>query len=161
MRTSGTLLAVLVLALPISALASEDGDVILGVWATEPDPVDGNAHIELYKEGDGYSGKVVWLEQPQYPADEGDGLAGKDKVDRENPDPDLRSRPIMGLNLLEGFEYVGKKQWKNGTIYDPDNGKTYKCKMKLTKDGVLKIRGFIGVSLIGRTTEWTRVSSDE
>jgi len=55
------------------------------------------------------------------------------------------------------FEYVGKGKWKNGYIYDPDNGKTYRCKAQLKGD-TLKVRGFIGVSLLGRNSEWTRVA---
>ncbi|MCP4901397.1 MAG: DUF2147 domain-containing protein [bacterium] len=161
MRHFATIVALLVLIVPSGAFASEEGELILGVWASEPNSETGNAHIEVYKEGELFSGKVVWLEKPQYNPDDERGMAGQDKIDRENPDAELQSRPIMGLNLLEGFEYVGKKQWKKGTIYDPDNGKTYKCKIKLNTDGTLKIRGFIGISLLGRNTMWTKVEMSE
>jgi uncharacterized protein (DUF2147 family) len=87
-------------------------------------------------------------------------MAGKEKVDRENPDATLRTRKIVGLVLMSGFVFDGKGTWQKGTIYDPDNGKTYKSKIKITDGGVLKVRGFIGVSLIGRTSQWTRVGDD-
>ena len=90
-----------------------------------------------------------------------DGEAGEPKVDTNNPDPALQSRPIMGLELMKNFKFVGKGAWKKGTIYDPDNGKTYKCKLRLGDDGVLNVRGYIGISMIGRTSHWTRVESED
>ena len=138
-----------------------DGDEILGVWATDPEGEGGQAHIEIFAVGDKYSGKIVWLEEPVYLEGDEDGEAGEPKVDTNNPDPALQSRPIMGLELMKGFLYDGKGTWKKGTIYDPDNGKTYKSKVKIGDQGELKVRGFIGFSLIGRTSEWTRVEAGE
>ena len=149
-----TALVSLVMAAPVAA---GDGDAILGLWATDPKGGGGEAHVEIYSDGDHYSGRIVWLAEPTYPADDKEGMAGQDKVDRENPDESLRSKPIVGLVIVKGFEFDGKDTWRKGTIYDPDNGKTYKSKMKLDGPDVLKVRGFIGISLIGRTTEWTRV----
>ncbi len=149
-----TAFAALFLVAPVSA---GDGDVILGLWATDPEGGGGEAHVEIYLDKDRYSGRIVWLAEPDYPADDEQGMAGQPKVDRENPDEALRANPIIGLVIVEGFEYDGDGTWRKGTIYDPDNGKTYKSKMKLDGPDVLKVRGFIGVSLIGRTTEWTRV----
>ena len=155
MRRINLLFVLLALVTALSAQAG-DGDAILGVWVTEPEGEGGQAHIEIYLEGDRYAGKIVWLEEPLYTADDEDGEEGEPKIDKNNPDEALQSRPIMGLVLMEGFRYDGKGLWHKGTIYDPDNGKTYKCKVKLGEDGVLKVRGFIGFSLIGRTSEWTR-----
>jgi len=147
-----TLVAVAVAGLAVAA----DGDAIVGVWATEPDPEDGNAHVEVRKEGDRYFGTIIWLEKPEYAAD--DRMAGQPKVDRENPDAALRERSIIGLPILSDFRFAGDGEWDKGTIYDPDNGKTYKCVARLADDGnTLKVRGFVGFSLLGRTTEWTRV----
>ena len=73
----------------------------------------------------------------------------------ENPDEARRNDPILGMNLVKGFTYKGKNKWAGGTIYDPNNGKTYKCKMSLKGDD-LKVRGFIGVALLGRTVHWLR-----
>jgi uncharacterized protein (DUF2147 family) len=151
-----TLAAILTLIFVAPASAG-DGDAILGLWATDPEGGGGEAHVEIYADGDRYSGRIVWLAEPDYPADDEQGMAGQEKVDRENPDEALRSKPIIGLVIVKGFEFDGKNTWRKGTIYDPDNGKTYKSKMKLESPDVLKVRGFIGISLIGRTTEWTRV----
>lgn len=134
--------ASMVIATP--ALASE-ADAVIGEWYTK----DNKALVQIYKQGDVYSGKIVGLKEPKNE----DGSA---KLDTNNPDEAQRGQPIIGLNLVQGFAYKGSNKWADGTIYDPDNGKTYKCKMSLNDDGTLKVRGFIGVSLIGRTQVWTR-----
>lgn len=143
---------ILVLMLPGSALA-EDGDHLLGVWATEK----AEAHVEISRDEDGYSGKIIWLKEPFFPVDDEGGMSGEPKTDRENPDPSLRERAIKGLQIMEGFRYAGDDRWIDGLIYDPENGETYKCILWLTKNGALKVRGYVGISLFGRTTEWTPV----
>lgn len=140
----------------VMPLMAGDTDPLLGLWATDPDSEGGQAHVEVIRQGEGYRGQLVWLVEPVYPSDDEQGMGGQPKVDRENPDPALRSRPTDGLVVLEGFVRSGKNKWTDGTIYDPNNGKTYRCKMQL-KGEKLKVRGYIGVSLFGRTTVWTRV----
>ncbi|HKI85395.1 MAG TPA: DUF2147 domain-containing protein [Thermoanaerobaculia bacterium] len=136
------------------APSSGSADRLVGVWKTEPDGGD-FAHVEVTRNGDIYSGKIVWLNHPDFPASEGPRWAGRAKVDRKNPDPSLRGRPIVGLEILRGFKYDGKDVWGGGTIYDPKKGKTYRCKITLEPDGTLFVRGFIGFSWLGRTTVWT------
>lgn len=126
-----------------------NSDDILGVWLNE----DKDAHVEIYKEGDKYFGKIVWL---KFPIDE---ETGKPKVDDENPDEDLRDQPVLGLVLLKDFVF-DLDEWDSGTIYDPKNGKTYDCYMELKDDDNLKIRGYIGISLLGRTTYWSKVKEN-
>jgi uncharacterized protein (DUF2147 family) len=155
------LVAAVALALAGISAAADDGDAVLGVWATDPDNEDGQAHIRIYKDGDAYAGKIIWLEEPVYPPDDDGGMAGKDKVDRENPDESLRDRPVLGLELMGGFRYAGDGKWKKGTIYAPDDGKTYKCKLTLADDGSLKVRGYIGISMLGRTELWTPVADEK
>ncbi len=86
------------------------------------------------------------------------GTRPKDAKDEKNPDEKLRSRLLLGMELFSGLlqDEDDKDEFFGGKIYDPDNGKTYQCKATLKGD-VLEIRGFIGISLIGRTVEWTRV----
>ncbi|MDZ7743110.1 MAG: DUF2147 domain-containing protein [Bacteroidota bacterium] len=120
---------------------------ILGVWLNE----DKDAHVRIYKEEGKFFGKIVWLKNPI------DEETGKPKLDDENSDPALQSRPIMGLVLLQDFEFDGDDEWEDGKIYDPKKGSTYSCYMELKSKDELKIRGYIGVSLLGRTTYWTRV----
>ena len=155
MATTRTVLLTAVLGLLTAAPVAADGDAILGLWATQPKD-HGYARIEISQEDSRYYGEIVWLSEPHFPEDDKRGMGGQPKVDRENPDTALRSRPIVGLRILNDFEYTGKSQWKRGTIYDPESGKTYKCTIKLQDDGTLKVRGYIGVSLLGRTTTWRR-----
>jgi|CXWL01.1.fsa_nt_gi uncharacterized protein (DUF2147 family) len=137
-------------ALPVRAA---DGDVILGMWMTQPTD-KGWAHVEIGKTGDHFHGTIIKLDAPNFPA--GDPMAGQPKIDRENPEPSLQTRPIQGLRIMDGFTYAGDGVWEDGTIYDPETGKTYSCKMSLVGE-TLRVRGYIGISLLGRTTEWTRV----
>jgi uncharacterized protein (DUF2147 family) len=135
---------VLIFLLSINfSLYSQTSDAILGKWYnTEKD-----AQIEIYKEGGKFFGKVIWLQNP----DEN----GQPFKDRNNADESKRDRPIIGLKLLHNFEYNGGT-WENGTIYDPKNGKTYSCIIKKKDNKTLEVRGYVGISLIGRTVEWTK-----
>lgn len=128
-------------------------DKILGVYSTfNEDTGLENSRIQIFKATNGkYYGKIIWLKEPNE--------NGKPKVDDQNPDKALQNKPIIGLQLLKAFVYDEKSsEWKDGSIYDPDNGKTYNCFMKLDGDKHLKIRGFIGKAWmgLGRTTTWTR-----
>lgn len=78
------------------------------------------------------------------------------RLDSKNPDPALRERPIDGIIILQGFEYVGDQRWKGGTIYDPNTGNTYKSSMRLVDRNTVKVRGYIGISVFGRSDTWTR-----
>jgi uncharacterized protein (DUF2147 family) len=126
---------------------SQSADDIIGKWLNE----DKDAHVQIYKENGKFYGKIVWLNEPNEPA------TGLPKLDDDNEDESLRSRPVMGLVMLKDFIYDGDGEWEDGTIYDPKNGKTYDCYMNFDENGVLKIRGYIGISWIGRNTYWTRV----
>ncbi|MGC4020942.1 MAG: DUF2147 domain-containing protein [Cyclobacteriaceae bacterium] len=82
-------------------------------------------------------------------------------TDEKNPDPALRTREVIGLVILKDFEADKEgKVWENGTIYDPREGKTYSCKMTLKDANNLSIRGYVGVSLFGRTETYTRWSGE-
>ena len=135
----------------INANAQEvKSDDILGIWLNE----DKDAHVNIYKENDMYYGKIVWLKDPI------DEETGKPKLDDENQDESLRNRPVMGLLLLRDFVFDGDDEWEEGKIYDPKNGKDYSCYMEFPDEddkNKLKVRGYIGFSLLGRTTYWTRV----
>jgi uncharacterized protein (DUF2147 family) len=139
--------SLMILFLPFFVYAQSDR--ILGTWFTE----EGTSTVNIYKGSDGkYHGKISWLEEPLE--------NGKPKVDSENPKARLRNRPIMGLPLLKNFTYSSKKkQWVDGRIYDPDNGKTYDC-FAWFEDGNynrLYLKGYVmGIRALGRSTEWKR-----
>jgi uncharacterized protein (DUF2147 family) len=142
-------LIILFLAVFSFTASAQKADAVLGTWVNP----NGEDHILIYKKGNKYFGKLDWI---KYPNDE----QGKPKTDKNNPDEALRSRPELGLELLKDFSFDsdndGDYLYVDGTIYDPKNGKTYSCKMTLIGNK-LKIRGYIGISLFGRSETWTRV----
>lgn len=149
-------LGCLLLGLLVTPAYADSPDGVLGLWVT----ADGKARIEITRQGDVYDGRIVWLKEPLYAADDEQGMGGKPKVDRNNLDKTLQSQPIIGLKLVQGFKYAGDNVWSGGTIYDPESGKTYSCKMTLMMDGSLRVRGYVGISLFGRTEIWTRPPPD-
>ena len=121
-------------------LGEELSGGIVGVWDTG----DG-AHVEVYEREGKYHGKFTRFYD--------DPPAGG--FDVKNPDSALRGRPLLGTDLILNFEFDDRK-WKHGRIYNPENGKQYKADLEL-EDGVLKVRGWLGIRLLGRTVTWTRV----
>lgn len=135
-------LSMIFMLLPLAAAFAQD---VIGKWKLE----DGSAIVEVYKQGDVFNGKIVWLENPT----EDDGAPA---VDNNNPDPKLRSRQLIGLNMLNNLKKDGG-EYSGGSIYDPGNGKTYNCSMKVEGD-VLHVRGSLDKrGLLGRTMDWFRV----
>lgn len=139
---TGRLVAALLLAGP--PLVHADGvPDIDGIWLSG----DGDGWIEVRASATGLSGVIT-----------GSPNASEDRpdTDEKNPDPALRDRPLIGLNLFADFEYDGDGRWKDGTIYDPNSGKTYRCIVTVVDSDTLKVRGYIGISLLGRTETWAR-----
>lgn len=144
------LLCITLLAFSMAAFAASDADAIVGTWLAN----DGTAKVQIVDNQGIYSGRVVWLKDPRFPANDPGGMAGKPKVDRKNPDPSLQSRPVMGLSMLSGFHYAGNGSWDGGTLYVPSSGKSYPCKLALAADGSLKVS--VGGGIFGKTVTWTR-----
>jgi uncharacterized protein (DUF2147 family) len=135
-------LTIISVMLAASAAFAQD---VIGKWKLD----DGTAIVEVYKSGDAYNGKIVWLEEPT----DADGTPAKDN---NNPDLALRTRELIGLNLLSGLKKTADNEYSGGKIYDPGNGKTYNCSMKV-EGNVLKVRGSLDKrGLIGRTMDWFR-----
>lgn len=100
--------------------------------------------IHITEDNGKYYGKLIWIAHPE-------------NLDTKNPDPAQRGNKVLGLVILKDFVFDGTDTWSKGTIYDPKNGKTYSCKITRDEKGNLNIRGFIGVSLIGRTEYFVKV----
>ncbi len=127
------------------AAAQNKADDIVGLWLSsgkEP------AKVQIFKSGDKYYGKITWLQNPV--------KDGRPRTDANNPDKNKRNNPIIGLTILKNFSFDGDDEWTGGTIYDPQNGKTYSCYLYMKDKNTLKLRGYIGISLLGRTETWTR-----
>ena len=129
----------------LSAMAEIAMETVEGVWLS----ADGTGWIKIELSDNGLIGSIAGS-----PDESGNrGPSDKDKL---NPDPALRDRLLLGLTIMDGFTYAGGGKWKNGRIYDPNSGKTYKCKLTLVDENTLELRGYIGFSLLGRTETWMR-----
>ena len=128
----------------VSTIIHAQSNKIVGYWITS----EGKSQIRIFKATNGkYYGKIEWLKE------------NKDKKDINNPDEKLHDRKLQGMQILKGFAYnKSKKRWVNGTIYDPDNGKTYDCYMWFENDpDILIIKGYVlGMKFLGRQTQWAR-----
>ena len=125
--------------------AQNSGD-ILGVWLNE----EADAQIEVFKEQDKYFGKIVWLKIAKH--ENGDWM-----LDIKNPDEKLRSRKKLGMTVMQNLVWDSKdKEWNDGKIYDAREGDTYSLYAKTEGMDILNLRGYIGFSLFGKTTSWTR-----
>jgi uncharacterized protein (DUF2147 family) len=145
-RSSGfRVLFCIVLSLATERLLAADSSSVIGLWKNE------DASFEVYEENGKLNAKIVSLREPLTPE-------GKEKTDIHNPDAGKHSRPIIGMVFMTGFTPAGSGKWENGTIYDPKNGNTYSCSMELEGKDTLKVRGYIGISLIGRTEIWKRAN---
>lgn len=133
--------------LPDAARASDP----TGRWWAER----GFAQVEIRPCGEALCGEVAWL---RHPFDE----SGCELRDAENPDPSLRGRPVLGLQILRGVRAVAGEpgEWSGGEIYDPGSGRTYRVALELDGPDRLRVRGYLGVRVLGRTTTWVRVGSD-
>lgn len=120
----------------------------IGTWKTIDDKSgQEKSFVEISQAKDGsLHGKVVKILTP-----------GKENAKCDDCKGDLKGKPINGMEILWGLKPDGKNEWSGGQIMDPNNGKTYKAKMKLKDANTLDVRGFIGVSLLGRTQTWYRV----
>jgi uncharacterized protein (DUF2147 family) len=133
---------ILVYGLSLNARSqSFNANAITGTWQT----ADKSGQVTIYKQGNYFFGAIK-------------GGSGKEQFDVHNPDLAKRKIPLIGLVILKDFKFDGENQWVGGTIYDPKNGKTYSCTLTLADPGTLKLRGYIGFSLLGRTEVWGRIS---
>jgi uncharacterized protein (DUF2147 family) len=116
---------------------------VFGLWK------NGDATFEIFDNNGKLGARIVSLREPKTPE-------GKAKTDVHNPDSSKHDRSILGLVFMSGFVPAGPGRWDHGTIYDPKSGNTYSCNLELENPDKLKVRGYIAVSLIGRTEIWTR-----
>jgi uncharacterized protein (DUF2147 family) len=139
------LLLLLIIFCVFTVSAAGNPDAILGIWSNGTN----KGHIQIYKQNGKYFGKIIWLLKPN-------DQNNLPKVDKNNPDKNLKSKPLLGLVMLRNFKYQDE-EWVDGKIYNPDDGKEYKAYMKLKDNQTLSVRGYIGFSFIGKTETFHRV----
>lgn len=113
---------------------------VLGNWLTE----GRDGIIQISRAADGsYQGRIVGGDDPGRRND-------------KDPDPSRRSLTLRGLIIMRGLKYDGDGTWSGGSIYDPDSGRTYRCNLELLDSNRLRLHGYIGFALLGRSQVWTR-----
>lgn len=141
---------VLFLSLLISQAFAQAAQKIAGVWWNDKK----TSKIEVKEENGKFIGTVIYINPEKY-------VNGEPEKDSENPDVKLRSRSRLGLQILSGLKFnASDNEWQGGSIYDPDNGKTYDCFAWIEKDpNVLYLKGYVaGIKWLGRSTTWTRAT---
>ncbi|MFN9032594.1 MAG: DUF2147 domain-containing protein [Alphaproteobacteria bacterium] len=130
------------IALALSASAAFASTSPVGVWYTQ----DKQGKVRIAPCGDKLCGVIISGRGK-------DGKPASDARDDANPNPALRSRPILGLQILRDFKPTGPGRWGGGKIYDPNTGRTYDSKLSLSNGGVLKVEGC--VTVICQSQTWT------
>jgi len=124
-------------------------DPVFGFWLIETR----RSIIEIVPCGDSACGKIVWLKEP---LDDD----GQPKTDHRNGDDDSRGRPLCGIEMISGFSSDDPGSWADGSIYSPNEGKTYSASMEVRDDDTLKLRGYVLLPLFGKSQVWTRETGD-
>ena len=128
-----------------TAVHATDSASPIGFWK------GGDGTFEMFETEGKLSARIVALSEPKT-------AEGKEKTDIYNPDPKKRNYPIIGLVFISGFMKTSDTRWENGTVYDPKSGRTYSCIMDLQGSDKIKLRGFLGIALIGRNYFWVRAN---
>ena len=136
------LLACLVAATPVGAQSPTP----VGVWLH----ANGRIQVAIAPCGERLCGKIVWFKRPN-------DASGRPRVDFRNPDPALRTRPLLGLTILQGLRRTGERTWDDGQIYNPDDGTDYQALMSIEDNGDLRVRTYLLLPMLGKTQISTRV----
>ena len=134
------ILAIVLLLSHALAVAQVKPDDIVGRWIT----ADKSVIVQIIKAEGKYIGKIVWGKQ-------------KNRKDHKNPDETKRSKYLLNSLILTNFDHNGENGYTNGEIYDPNSGKTYSSNLELVSHNKLKVQGYVGLTMFGRSSIWTRV----
>jgi len=135
----------IILLLLITISYTVNSQTIFGKWHSFNDETqEVESVIEVYEKDGTAFAKIIEIKNPDRKTAVCDMCKGSNK-----------DKPILGMEILSGLQ-KNDDEWSGGKILDPKNGKEYKCYIKLVEDNKLKIRGYIGFSLLGRTAYWLR-----
>ena len=129
------------------AQTTTEADAIIGDWLMPDD----EGIIRIYKDGDFYSGKIIWLKEKE---EDGSPL-----LDKENPIDSLQNRQVEGLQIMSSFQYKGAKTWDGGIFYAPKKGKEIEPEFVMKDDNHLNIE--ISIFIFSLTIEFSRINTKE
>lgn len=142
-RLLNTALALLFVLATAPAFAADPS----GLWLTQ----DGEAKVQIYNCGQALCGKIAWLKDPNDPKTK------KPKLDKFNNDASKKSRPVMGLDIISGMKPGGGPDRWSGSLYDPEEGKTYSGSLTMQNMLNLKLEGCV-LALFCRSEVWKRTN---
>lgn len=144
------------LMLSISILSfGKDGKQFVGKWITEKAENGNQIIVNIFEQNGKFFGQIEDLTLPLY--EKGHKFEGQPKMDLANPDEKLKTKPLVGRIFVSSFSYDGEGKFTKGSIYNPENGKTYHCTMTAQKDGTLLVKGSLdSMGLIGKKQIWTK-----
>lgn len=124
-------------------------DDVLGKWIS----TDKSVAVQVYRQGNDFKAKVIWFDECL-----GSGTPMNSRHDTHNPDEKLRTRKVIGMDILNGLNFNSANQrWENGKIYDASSGRTWDTFAEINNDGKLYVRGFWKFSWIGKSLYFTRI----
>lgn len=135
----------------INVSAQSKADHVLGKWLA----TDLSVAVEVYRQKGEYKAKVIWFDERQ-----GSGKPMHARTDYANPDPKLRHRKIIGMQVLEGLVYNAEHHiWERGKIYDASSGRLWDSSAHLTENGLLKVRGYWKFKWMGKTMTFKKTNN--
>jgi uncharacterized protein (DUF2147 family) len=141
-----TMIALAFLAVPTSLAQMTGEDAIIGLWEAD----DGSVKLDMYKEGTEFRARLLYGNQIM----EADNTTFR--LDTKNPDPALRSRSLEKIVFIQRLHW-DNGEWSGGSLYDGSSGSTYRCRAEI-KDGKMLLRGYLGISILGQTRAFHRIT---
>ncbi len=148
MRILRLLACVFSVSVSVTAAFAASSKAPTGLWLTD----NKRSAIELYqcKKGEPLlCGKIAWI------------IDGGMQFDNKNPDASQHNKKLCGMNILRGLRMDGPGEWTDGKIYKADEGDMYDADMEVLSDNQVKLRGYMGMTILGKSQTWTRVSSKD
>ena len=134
-------------------MAQSPCDQVIGTWMS----AEKNLVVQVYRDGDDFKAKVVWFDDSDNPAKPMDI-----RVDDSNPDKNLRTRKILGMQVLRNLAYdPSSHSWENGMIYDAKNGREWNAAAAIDNKGMLRVTGYWHFKFIGKTMKFNRITPSE
>ena len=136
----------LLLSFQTDLKAQTDANKIVGEWLNESKDM----RVQIFQKNGIYEAKVIWFACDP-------GFQMSDFTDKKNPNPSLRNRPWLGMQVLENLRFKGNNVWGDGQIYDPNAGQTFKSICRLEGDNILAVRGYWMYEWMGKNLKFSRV----
>ncbi len=149
MKTLAFLLLLITTALSNDPSTIHQSDDIVGTWMNQQNMLK----VQVYKVGGEYRSKILWFQDAHYKA------KMADCKDEMNPDPKLRERKILGLEVVTGLQFNKEdNNWQDGKIYDSNSGNTYDSEVNMNTPSTITVTGYWMFTWLGKSMNFYRVN---